>query len=327
MRIGDLEILPVSDGTMVVAESRALPFALRSGFDAHKDYLTRDRQMIAGLGAFLVRTGDRLVLLDAGMGPRHCGPDCGHDHPYDADDIIHHQPLATAEDQAACAAIFRQRGMSDDLIAQRTKALQASGTHYGELGQNLAGLGVTPGEITDVIVSHLHCDHMGWISRRGQSYFPNADIWVHQADVDYFLNGDPPDEDLFKLWFGVEHTKSRMAPAMSQIKTWDKDCTIAPGIDVVWTPGHTPGSSISVLSSGKARGMMLGDVIHCPLELVDDEFAIVADVDPALAAKQRERMKRELEDSSIHATSTHFPGLRWGRLLSAEGHRAWDWDE
>jgi len=222
---------------------------------------------------------------------------------------------------------FRNRGMNEVDIANRLKTLHRNSTQYGELGQNLARLGVEPEDITDVIISHLHCDHMGWVSRRGRSYFPNADVWVHQADAEFFLQGPPPDDHLFKLMYGVESIQERMAPVLPQIRTWDKDRTIAPGIDVVWMPGHTPGSSIAVISSGASRGTILGDVIHCPLELVDDEYAVVADVDPVLAAMSRERIKRELEDSTIHSSSTHFPGLRFGRLLSDNGRRNWRWDE
>ena len=53
VRIGDLEILPVSDGTMVEGGGRALPFAMRAGYDTHKDYLTRDERMIAALVAIM----------------------------------------------------------------------------------------------------------------------------------------------------------------------------------------------------------------------------------------------------------------------------------
>jgi len=327
MRIGNLDVASIKDGMMVGDGSRALAIADRAGFEAHKDYLTRDGRKFSMLGAFLVRSGGRLVLLDAGMGPRSCGPNCGHDHPYDADDIVHHRPLSDPQQEAAFAAIARAQGVAEADIPRRAQALRRNSSQYGELGQNLARLGVAPEEITDVIVSHLHCDHMGWLSRRGRSYFPRADIWVHQADVEFFLEKTPPDDDMFKIMFGVDPVQERMAPVLPQIRTWDRDTTIVPGIDVVWMPGHTPGSSISVLSSGTARGMILGDVIHCPLELVDDEFAIVADVDPVLAAQSRERIKRELEDPTIHSTSPHFAGLRFGRLLASEGRRDWEWSE
>ena len=39
------------------------------------------------------------------------------------------------------------------------------------------------------------------------------------------------------------------------------------GVDVRLAPGHTPGSSIVALSDGAARAMLLGVMVHCPLEL------------------------------------------------------------
>ncbi|MET0183265.1 MAG: hypothetical protein ABW199_10300, partial [Caulobacterales bacterium] len=82
MRIGDMEILPVSDGHMVfnATETRLFDIANRHNYEDHKDYITRSGAMVASLGAFLVRTGDRVMLLDAGMGPRKCGAECDHNH-------------------------------------------------------------------------------------------------------------------------------------------------------------------------------------------------------------------------------------------------------
>ena len=49
------------------------------------------------------------------------------------------------------------------------------------------------------------------------------------------------------------------------------------GLRVIHTPGHTPGSSVIVLSDGGEQAMLLGDIVHCPLELMDDDFNLLAD--------------------------------------------------
>ena len=69
--------------------------------------------------------------------------------------------------------------------------------------------------------------------------------------------------------------------------------------------------------------MLLGDVVHCPVELLDDEWAGMGDLDPALAARTREAMAREIEGSRIPVAGAHFPGMQFGRLLRAEGKRSW----
>jgi glyoxylase-like metal-dependent hydrolase (beta-lactamase superfamily II) len=88
-------------------------------------------------------------------------------------------------------------------------------------------------------------------------------------------------------------------------------------------PGHTPGSTILVLSHGAARGLLLGDVVHCPVELLDDEWSGLGDVDPALARKTRNALARELEGTDTPVAAAHFSGMVFGRLLLAEGRRSW----
>lgn len=65
-----------------------------------------------------------------------------------------------------------------------------------------------------------------------------------------------------------------------RLETFDHDGPLLPGIDARLAPGHTPGSVILVLSSGQSRRILLGDVVHCPVELVDDEWGSLGDVDP-----------------------------------------------
>ena len=114
----------------------------------------------------------------------------------------------------------------------------------------------------------------------------------------------------------------RFDPVLDRIETWESDRTILPGIDVRLAPGHTPGSSVIVVSSGSEKALLLGDIVHCPLELMDDDFNLLADYDQELANRARRAYAQELEGTDIPVSAAHFPGLRFGRLLPGEGVQA-----
>jgi glyoxylase-like metal-dependent hydrolase (beta-lactamase superfamily II) len=95
-----------------------------------------------------------------------------------------------------------------------------------------------------------------------------------------------------------------------------RDTTVAPGVDVMMTPGHTPGHLSVVVSHGQHRALLLGDAIVCPIQLDEPSWQSIGDVDPVLAAKVRERLFRELGDGSTYGVGAHFPELRFGRVLS-----------
>jgi glyoxylase-like metal-dependent hydrolase (beta-lactamase superfamily II) len=220
----------------------------------HRQFLDAEGQVEIELGGFLVRTGDRLLLVDVGIGPNH------------------------------------QVG--------------------GQLLDSLRALGVDPAEITDVLFTHLHFDHVGWSAVKDDVVFPNATHRCHRLDWEYF--------------FGTEvHITKKLRPVLDRVELFDGDVTIAPGVDVRLAAGHTPGSVLVVLSSGAARGLLLGDVVHCPVELLDDEWAGMGDVDPKLARATRNALARELEGTDIPVAAAHFPDLTFGRLLFGEGRRQW----
>jgi glyoxylase-like metal-dependent hydrolase (beta-lactamase superfamily II) len=192
----------------------------------------------------------------------------------------------------------------------------------GLLPASLDALGVQAADVTDLVFTHLHFDHIGWASAEGAGYFPNATIRCATADLDHFLAG--PDEEAFvSLIYGAIPAAERLGPVLDRIETWDADRTLMPGIDVRLAPGHTPGSSVIVLSDGSAQAMLLGDIVHCPLELMDDDFNMLVDHDQELANRVRAAYARELEGGEIPAAAAHFPGLRFGRLLPSDGTRRW----
>ncbi|MFN0089972.1 MAG: MBL fold metallo-hydrolase [Acidimicrobiales bacterium] len=197
------------------------------------------------------------------------------------------------------------------------------GLSGGAMLDNLTALGVSPAEVTDVIFTHLHIDHIGWATQQGSVTFPNAVYRCALADWQHFMieHKDTPDG-----YPGAENIPVNphavLVHATQLFQTYDGSGTVLPGIDIMAAPGHTPGSSIVVLSSGADRAMLLGDVVHCPVQLLELEWDGMMDVDPALAKKTRQALAREIEGQDIPVAAAHFPGLRFGRLLQAQGKRS-----
>jgi glyoxylase-like metal-dependent hydrolase (beta-lactamase superfamily II) len=99
---------------------------------------------------------------------------------------------------------------------------------------------------------------------------------------------------------------------------------IAPGINSLATPGHTPGHAGIILSSGKDRAFVLGDAISCPAQLTETEWSGMGDMDKELARKSQEIVAKEAEARGALLAAAHFPGLTFGRVLVGEGRRYWE---
>jgi glyoxylase-like metal-dependent hydrolase (beta-lactamase superfamily II) len=265
VKVGELEILPVFDAKAAVPPAAAYSYEGATGkgtqpddWAPHADLLDADGNLEIHMGGYLVRSGDRRILVDAGLGP-------------------------------------------DPMFANGAG---------GVLLDSLATLGLGAADVTDVVLTHLHFDHVGWVSRDDAPVFPNATYRCHRRDWDHFVGAD-------------DTATRKMTPVQERFEPIDGDVTLAPGVDTRLCSGHTPGSTILVLSSGAARAMLIGDVVHCPVELLDDEWDGLADVDPALAKHARNALAAELEGSDVQVAAAHFPGLQFGRLLAGEGKRGW----
>jgi glyoxylase-like metal-dependent hydrolase (beta-lactamase superfamily II) len=309
--IGDIRIDPVLDGLIRSNLRPSKPFPPPGsplledqGGMVHPGGLVEST-----LGGFLVQSGDRVVLVDAGGGQAFTDG--------------HHSPVIDLDDETdPITAALTEHGLDREQAQRTVDALGQTYIEQGSLPTSLAALGLWPEDVTDVVCTHLHFDHIGWLSADGRPYFPNATVRCAGADLEYFLAG--PDEEGFVLpLFGAISARERLAPVLDRIDTWESDGAICAGIDVRLAAGHTPGSSVVVVADGTSRALLLGDVVHCPLELMDDDFNLLVDHDQKLADQVREAIAREIEDTDTVASASHFPGLRFGRLIAGQSQRRW----
>ena len=182
----------------------------------------------------------------------------------------------------------------------------------GDLPDQLAAAGFTPADVDLVATTHLHNDHVGWLVQDDAPFFPNATVRFGAADHDHFVGRASPAGDFHNHMMGV---------LGDRVEVIDGDGPIAPGIDALAAPGHTPGHVLFALSSGASRALMLGDSINCPLQIEKTACEALGDLDPALARETRERVMREVEGTDTLVGGPHFPGLQYGRVLAGEGRR------
>ncbi len=189
----------------------------------------------------------------------------------------------------------------------------------GELLKSFAAVGVDPGEVDTVAYTHLHLDHIGWTSKAAKDReraltFPKARYVIRSAEWKHWAGrNDPAGPSVAE----VED------PLRNRVDLIDADQSLAPGVTIVSTPGHTPGHSSFVISSGTQRAIILGDVVHCPVQLEEQEWSCAFDVDRALARATRGRLLAELEGSSTVGAGGHFSDFTFGRVMRAQGKRQW----
>jgi glyoxylase-like metal-dependent hydrolase (beta-lactamase superfamily II) len=203
-----------------------------------------------------------------------------------------------------------RRVLIDLGFGPRTVILAELGMEFwgGRLVSNLARVGVEPGDVDAVLYSHLHVDHVGWTSaaQDGALTFARARHVMFRDEWEYWVDrtgaGGPSEPDVAAL--------------AERVDLLDGETEVLPCITAVPTPGHTPGHCSFLVSSGNQRAVVLGDAIHCPLQMSHSEWAFAADTNPGAARRARERMLAELDAPDTVFVGPHFPDAIFGRVLA-----------
>jgi len=178
------------------------------------------------------------------------------------------------------------------------------------LAASLRAAGVQPGQVTDILISHAHGDHIGGLAAGGALAFPNATIRMSEAEWEDIRN-EPRLAELVGL---ITRRVQGFAPGAS----------LTPSITAVPLPGHTTGHSGYEIVSGDERLLYIGDAMHSSIISVQRPEMINAwDVDGTLAIRTREGLleRGALQGMRIYGGHFPFPGL--GRFERREDGFVW----
>lgn len=270
LKIGDIDVLVVSDGVLPlptqmlghnVAQSERAEW-----FD--EMYLPQDAFDWA-LNVMVVRSGDRTILIDAGL------------------------------------------GMDPDLQLPRA----------GQLIRRLGASGIDLGEITDVVITHMHMDHIGGLLVDGVKAQLRADLRIHIAAAEVafwkapdFTYTNMPQGFPDALRATAIHFWAEYAP---YVQTFEDEAIIAPGVSVRRTGGHTPGHSVVRLASAGQALTFAGDAVFA-VGFDQPNWHNGFEHDPEEAARVRIALLNELSGTGEMLVATHLPFPSVGRV-SQEG--------
>ena len=201
----------------------------------------------------------------------------------------------------------------DKLVLLDTGGAKMIGPNAGRLSRGLAAAGVEPSQIDEVYITHMHGDHLhGAVTPEGAALFPNAILRVAQPDVDFWGNPEveakaPADQ---KGRFAA--AKRAMAAYRERLKPFALGSELTPGIKSVAAVGHTPGHSCYLVTSGEARMLAIGDLIHiAPVQFPNPEVTIAFDWQQPTARGARQEIFDMVARENILVAAVHlpFPGL------------------
>jgi len=136
----------------------------------------------------------------------------------------------------------------------------------GKSVDDLFELGIDPEDVTDVVFTHAHPDHIwGLVDDFDELVFPNAQYYMHAAEWDYWWDENTVNTVPEHLQSMAVGARNRFVYLQDMINLFNYGEEVLPNIEAVDTHGHTPGHTSFALHQGNTSIMVLGDALTHPV--------------------------------------------------------------
>lgn len=189
----------------------------------------------------------------------------------------------------------------------------------GKLVDNLAEAGVELSDITDVVFTHGHPDHLwGLLDEFDEPLFPDANYHMNRIEWEYWRAGDTLDKTPEERKSFVVGAQARLAALEDRINLFDYGAEVLPGVEAVDTRGHTQGHTSFMVHDGSESLLVVGDALsQAAISFEKPEWPSGSDHEPDVGAATRLKLLDRLAADKSAIVGYHLPHPGLGRVEKA----------
>ena len=252
------------------------------------------------LGGFEV-----LVVKDGARPSGEPGKTFGTDQPQDAVGALLEENFLPADQFVNSFAPTLINTGSEVVLFDTGLGEGARAEGSGRLIEGLAAAGYTPEDVTIVVLTHMHGDHIGGLMEGGTPAFPNARYVAGQVEYDFW--SDPAREGT-AAENGHKGVLANVKPLAEKTSFIGDGAEVVPGITSMAAFGHSPGHLIFNVESEGRRLILTADTAnHFVLSLQRPDWEVRFDMDKAAAAAARKTVFDMIATDRLAFLGYHMP--------------------
>jgi len=198
----------------------------------------------------------------------------------------------------------------DGLILIDAGTGPAWGPHLGHAEEAMRTAGFLREQVSTVLLTHIHGDHALGLFDKNEPRYPNADILIPRAELDWFgdaVRKDAAPKNKRSGFLTVERLREAFGVQLRPIDVGP----VLPGVDAIALPGHTPGHTGYLVHDDRRAVLFWADVVHlAELQLADPDLGFDFDMDAEAARHSRRHALESAAREGWHVAGSHVRGIR-----------------